>query len=1276
MPEHRARRPRARHRLLRLLFAAALATGLALPAVGRSAAPEAVVTVDDVHFHNYGVQDGLSQTTVRSMLQDPTGAVWIGTQDGLNRFDGYEFKVYRADPQRADSLPDSYVQALTPSQRGGFWVGTKAAGIALYDPERDRFTRFSTGEANGGNEANAVTALQETADGRLWVGNSGDGLQWLDPGSKWMRWAPDTLNRQFGSIAAMTLLDGRLLVGGKDGLWVVDGTGQSAQRWGRSGEDLRVECIEISPDGREVWVGTRFAGLFRFDRDGRQLGRWSTAEGLPHVNVRDLVFDRQGRLWITTLEGLARLESLDKPLRVWTYGAGLGGSLASDRLQSLLVDRDGLVWVGTWLNGVSIFAPQTEVFQEVQVRARDAGGGKGLAVGSFLVDPDGSMWMSAAEGLGLVHYDFRRGVLAQYPPDPGNPRALPSNIILDIRRDRLGRLWVSTAAGLARLEGDGFKVFRHDPKDSTSLPSPNGSALLEDRNGAMWVGTLGGGLGMLCDGCTTFRNYRVLPSMDGRPGLGGSSVETLYEDKQGAIWIGLRSAGLARLDPRTDRIEHYRARPGVAGRLGNDSVTWIGEDREGRLWVGHGAGISRATPDASGSLYFQNYSTNAVGGVVQDDDGHFWISTTVGISRLDAATGQFTHFGARDGAQLMGYFISASGRFPDGRIAFGGVSGVTVFDPRKVSAMSQTYRVTLTAMNLARANAVAAADVWGQWMRGVRAGQREREVVLPPDGDDLSLEFSAMAFMDPQGVRYAYRMDGVNEDWVEVDARRRLASYNNLGPGRYTFRVRARGAYGAWGPELVIPLRLTPPWWRTWMAYLGYALVAALLLGGLAWEVRQRLSERKRAQRDIAESEQRLKLALWGTGDELWDLDLAKGQLRRQNPLDVVEAVEVDVVGGADAMRALVHPDDLSTFDAAIAAHLAGDKSYLEVSYRVRDASGHWRWLLSRGRVVARDANGRALRLTGTNSDITRLKEHELELAKINVELESRVHARTEALHASNDHLQHTIDELRDTQRQLVESEKMAALGGLVAGVAHEINTPLGVGVTAASYLSQEANALAARIASGTLDEAGLAAFSSVARESAQLILRNLQRADRMVKSFKQVAVDQSSEGSRTIELPGYLEEILLSLQPMLRQRRHEVVIDCARPITFETFPGAIYQIISNLVMNSVMHGFADRENGHIRIAMNSDERDVVLTYEDDGCGMNEEARRRVFEPFFTTRRGRGGSGLGMHIVWNLATKVLGGSISCDTTRDHGTSFVLRIPRQLRPHGEASWPAT
>ncbi|GAB3754692.1 two-component regulator propeller domain-containing protein [Lysobacter olei] len=1252
---------------LRRVLLAGIAACAMVSAMAGQRTPTPAVLVDDAHFRNYGVRDGLSQASAKTLLQDATGAVWIGTQDGLNRFDGYEFKVYRADPERQETLPDSHVQVLAASRRGGFWVGTRAAGIALYRPELDSFVRFPTATAAFGGESNAVVALQETADGRLWIGNSGEGLHWLDPADDSFHGAPEALNRQLGPVAAFGLLDGQLLAGGQDGVWLVDPSGQTARRWGPSGAELRVEAIAVSPNQREVWIGTRFSGVYRFDRQGRELGHWGPEEGLPHVTVRDIKFDHEGRLWISTLEGLARFDSPAVPLKVWTYGTGLGDSLSSDRLMGLMVDRDGLVWVGSLLKGASVIAPRSQVFKEIQVRSPSSRGGGGSAVGTFLIEPNGALWISAAEGLGVVHYDPHRGVIGHFSHEPGNPRSLPSNIVVDFKRDRRGRVWVATAEGLARMEGDGFKVYRHDPKAPGSLPSPNVLTLLEDRDGAMWVGTLGGGVGRLCDGCDHFRVYGAKPGPDGQPGLGSNSVEAMHEDRHGAIWIGLRSGGLVRLDPKTERIVRYRARPGVPGFIGNDSVSWISEDRQGRLWVGHGAGVSWARTDGTGPLQFQNIRMNAVGAVVQDDDGHHWVSTTVGISRIDADTGAVTHYSSRDGAQMMGYFIGAAGKFPDGRIAFGGLNGITVFDPRKVVPAAPPHRVALTDLHAAGAGSAARTDIWRQWMT---VGQQGREVVLPPEAGNFALEFSAMTFADPAHLVYAYRMDGIDDDWVEVDAVRRLASYTNLDPGHYTFRVRARDAHGAWGPELVVPLRLMPPWWRTWGAYLTYAMLVALVLGGVAWAFRVRLAERKRAQREIADSEQRLKLALWGTGDELWDLDLTRGELHRQNPLDSTEGMGEESVADIHAIRDQVHPDDLEAYDAAVAAYAAGTQEFIEVSYRMLDPSGQWRWLLSRGRVVTRSASGRPTRVIGTNSDITRLKDNEMALAKVNAELETRVRVRTEALHASNESLHRTIDELRDTQNQLVESEKMAALGGLVAGVAHEINTPLGVGVTAASFLEQQASSLATRIADGSLDRAGLEAFSQAARDSSQLILRNLQRADRMVKSFKQVAVDQSSEAARRIELPGYLEEVLVSLQPALRQRRHEVVIDCPTPIAFETYPGAIYQIISNLVMNSVVHGFADREQGRIRIAVSADEHDLFLRYEDDGCGMSEEARRRVFEPFFTTRRGSGGSGLGMHIVWNLATQVLGGGITCSAPEVRGTRFDLRIPRQLRPRKE------
>jgi C4-dicarboxylate-specific signal transduction histidine kinase len=440
-------------------------------------------------------------------------------------------------------------------------------------------------------------------------------------------------------------------------------------------------------------------------------------------------------------------------------------------------------------------------------------------------------------------------------------------------------------------------------------------------------------------------------------------------------------------------------------------------------------------------------------------------------------------------------------------------------------------------------------------------------------------------------------------------------------------------------------------------------LVLAFCLGYL---IRQRLTAGNRKAHRLAqrENEQRLDLVLWSTGDELWEMDMALDQFTRTNPLRHLKLSSHELVTKASSMRSEIMPEDRPEFDRALVAHLKGETEFLDVYYRAR-SDNEWCWLRTRGRVVERDSEGRSLRMIGTTSDVTEFKHHEIALENLNRELESRVAQRTEALNQTNQDLQTTIYELQQAQQQLVHAEKLAALGGLVAGVAHEINTPLGIGVTAASHLEQETVRMGLELEENRLTNEDLQRFRQTALESTQLILRNLMRAAKLVKSFKQVAVDQSSEQKRVIDLEVYLQEIMTSLQPSLKRTPHDVEIDCPDGIVLETYPGALYQIIVNLVLNSLMHAFEDRPEGTISITARRIAEHVVIVYRDDGCGMDEEVRRKIFDPFFTTKRGEGGSGLGLHIVWNLATQVLNGSITCDSTPGVGTNFELRFPMVL-----------
>ncbi len=383
------------------------------------------------------------------------------------------------------------------------------------------------------------------------------------------------------------------------------------------------------------------------------------------------------------------------------------------------------------------------------------------------------------------------------------------------------------------------------------------------------------------------------------------------------------------------------------------------------------------------------------------------------------------------------------------------------------------------------------------------------------------------------------------------------------------------------------------------------------------------ITHQKLTELALRESDIRLKLALRITRAGIWSQDLATGQRGWSSEFSNIFGIdEDDLSAQGRSFRDLIHPADRPDMEEMLNRHLRGENSEYRTEYRMRHGNGTWLWCHDVGRVL-RDHYGNATHFVGILVDVT---------------------------------------ERRRTERDLIRAEQMAALGRLVAGVAHEINTPVGLGVGVASHLDDCTRRMQALYDAENVTQGDFEDYLGTAADSTATLLANLQRAAELVRSFKQLAVDQTSERKRLFNLFGYIQEILISLRPKLKRTDHTVAVSCPTDLEIDSFPGALSQILTNLIDNSLIHGFDGRNGGRIDITATMETDMLVLGYKDNGRGLAPDAVDRVYEPFYTTRRGQGGSGLGMHIVYSLVTKTLGGRITCESEPDQGVHIRIAFP--------------
>ncbi len=418
-----------------------------------------------------------------------------------------------------------------------------------------------------------------------------------------------------------------------------------------------------------------------------------------------------------------------------------------------------------------------------------------------------------------------------------------------------------------------------------------------------------------------------------------------------------------------------------------------------------------------------------------------------------------------------------------------------------------------------------------------------------------------------------------------------------------------------------------------------------------ARSLRAEIRERKTAQGEVQKSERRLRTILSSANEGFMEVGADRVILDLNPEMCTLLDRPSDAILGKKIFE-FVDPPSAERIREHLELRKIGLRSSYEVTLLRPDGS---RVICQFNGAPIIDEKGDIMSSFAMVSDITHRKLAEGEILRINEQLEQRVEERTYAL-------QHTLQMVQDTQKHLVQSEKMAALGELVAGIAHEINTPVGIGMTASSHLQERTVELLALFENGKLTRTELSRYLELARESSVILESNLKRAADLIGSFKQIATDRASGDERSFKLAEYIQELLLSLRPHLKHTQHQIKVDCHEDLAFHGSPGAFSQVLANLVMNSLTHGFSEKPAGTIRIAVRQTGQNIEIEYTDDGCGIAPEYLPRIFDPFFTTRRGQGGSGLGLHIVYNIVTRTFGGRIHAESIPGNGVRFFLTLP--------------
>lgn len=828
-----------------------------------------------IRFEHITKTTGLSQSTVYTITQDKFGFIWIGTADGLNRYDGYNIKKYYFDPDDPNSLTSNRIHNLLVDNDGDLWIATIGGGLNKYRVETDDFIAYRNNKKNPKSiSSDIVMSLCQDKDGIIWVGTAEGGLNRFDKKKNtFTSYQNDPLNPN--SIASSTI-------------------------------------VSISSDKNgNIWLAFNKSGLDRFNPQYGTFVHYTHDPDNPNSissnKLSHIFVDSRGLLWISTDNGLDLLNPVSSEIKRIVSSPSNPNSLRINDIQCVFEDRDHNIWVGTYA-GLSFLSKQNlEIFKFENYfhNPLDPYSISNDLIRCIYQDNSGLFWVGNFSN-GLDYFDAKPSIFSTFYHLPDDKKSLSNNIVRNIKQDSRGFIWIATfGGGLNRFDprkGE-FEIFRHNKSDRNSPSIDFLNAICIDENDNLWIGTYGGGLDFFNPQTKKFRHF--VQQAENPNSLSNNHIRSMIFDKYGYLWIATSGGGLNRFNPRTEEFIIYRHEKDKPHSISDDRIMGLLEDHQGNiwigsssnglnkfniqnntfqrfrnspldpksigsnriyciyetrdkktLWIGTGDGLNRFNPSDSVFTRYtkkHGFKSDVILGILEDQDGFLWLSTMDGLYKFDPNLdgGKILQvFEDRDGLGANEFAEGAFFKDQQGKLYFGGVKGFSMFDPSKTSINKKIPQVYITDFMIFNKSVKINKD--GILKKNILV---TNELQLNYSTTVFSFEFTALNYKNPEKNQYMYKMDGFDNDWISTDAKRRFVTYTNLNPGSYTFKIKGSNNDGVWNEKInAIKIIIHPPFWKTWwFISIVVLIITACFIGFYLYRVASLKKQQKILEKTVAE---------------------------------------------------------------------------------------------------------------------------------------------------------------------------------------------------------------------------------------------------------------------------------------------------------------------------------------------------------------------------------------------------------------------------------------